>query len=379
VIEIDRQQSNQLEPPAPIVAKVSDALTTRFLDFWLLGGASVMVWVVMSSLSAHREAFGISRHFTNVAATFATLSLAVNYPHFLAGYRLAYTRGFGFVRRHWPQTLLVPSLLIGVLAYAYRLLNDSTMPPAQGEAVLAALVNFMYLTVGWHYTKQAFGCMMVYAKLDGYPLDNLQRQSLRWSLLTFWWYSFAWNGQTYLDGSYWELKYQTWGLPRGGLELTGLVSHALIFFSVYWVIWRNWKLQQRLPSINFLIPFVAIFVWFSPYLRQMEYFLYLVPFFHSLQYLVFVYRVESHLAEPDKQQAQWTIVILGLVFCGWMGFEFVPGSLDMLMDHVRNIGVSFFLIGCSLFLNIHHYFLDNVLWRLRDDPVVRDALFTTKA
>ncbi len=162
------------------------------------------------------------------------------------------------------------------------------------------------------------------------------------------------------------------------MELTALISHALILFAAYWVIWRNWKMQQRLPSVNFLIPFVAVFVWFSPYLRQSEYFLYLVPFFHSLQYLVFVYRVESHLAEPEKEQAQWTIVILGLVFCGWMGFEFIPGNLDVILDHVRSIGVSFFLIGCSLFLNIHHYFLDNVLWRLRDDPVVRDALFTDK-
>ena len=35
--------------------------------------------------------------------------------------------------------------------------------------------NVMIFTIGWHYTKQVFGCMMVYAHYDGYPLSRVQR------------------------------------------------------------------------------------------------------------------------------------------------------------------------------------------------------------
>jgi hypothetical protein len=66
------------------------ALTTRFLDFWLLGGASLLVWLVMISVEGFRASWAIDQHFRNLTITTASLSLIVNYPHFLVSYKLAY-------------------------------------------------------------------------------------------------------------------------------------------------------------------------------------------------------------------------------------------------------------------------------------------------
>ena len=69
------------------------ALTTRFLDFWLLGGASILVWLVMISVQGFRTSWAVDQHFKNLTYTAASLSLLVNYPHFLVSYKLAYRRG----------------------------------------------------------------------------------------------------------------------------------------------------------------------------------------------------------------------------------------------------------------------------------------------
>lgn len=91
-------------PTRPIVDSISErprALTTRFVDFWLLGGASLLVWFVMFATQGFRAAWAIDQHFKNLTVTTASLSLLVNYPHFLISYKLAYSRGRAFITTHW--------------------------------------------------------------------------------------------------------------------------------------------------------------------------------------------------------------------------------------------------------------------------------------
>jgi hypothetical protein len=95
------------------------ALTTRFADFWMLGGASLLVWLVMFATQGFRAAWAIDQHFKNLTVTTASLSLLVNYPHFLVSYKLAYSRGRAFITTHWWQLIVVPALLIGTFAFAY--------------------------------------------------------------------------------------------------------------------------------------------------------------------------------------------------------------------------------------------------------------------
>jgi hypothetical protein len=37
-------------------------------------------------------------------------------------------------------------------------------------------------------------------------------------------------------------------------------------------------------------------------------------------------------------------------------------------------GVSFFAIAATLFIDIHHYFIESVAWRLNDEPLRRYLL-----
>lgn len=348
-------------------------LVSRTLDFWLLGGASVLTYLAMSAAGGFRNWYGVSNQFSNVAMTMATLALFVNYPHFLASYRLAYGRGQTFVVKHWFHLLLVPMLLLGFLTCAYCLAVEPKSLDISAQ-MMGAGVNLMFLTVGWHYSKQAFGCMMVYAAYDRYPLDRVQRESLRFSLLSVWWYNFAHSSQN-PTGVFWALKYNTWQLPRWAYLGSFYAFQALLIWVLYRVFYRNWKAGHR-PSPTLVIPFVAMLLWFAPCFRQPDFFAYVVPFFHSLQYLAFVYRVERARPSIRESAGRATALVLGLALTGWLAFEAVPGNLDMGMDATNVFGFSFCLVAFNLFLNIHHYFIDNVLWRVREDPQVRQALFS---
>lgn len=348
-------------------------LVSRTFDFWLLGGASLVVYLIMVVGAGFRGLYGVSNQFGNLAVTMATMSLIVNYPHFLASYRLAYGRGKGFLLKHWFQTLIVPCLMINFLVAAYWFANEPGKKELC-EKMLGAGINFMYFTVGWHYSKQAFGCMMVYAAYDRYPLDRIQRESIRYSLLSVWWYNYAYSNLG-PSGSFWSLKYATWQVPFGVYDATKLVFFALLGWTLYRVLYRNWKAGHR-PNPTLWIPYLAMAVWFAPCFQQPDYFFYVVPFFHSLQYLAFVYRVERSRPSLRQSAVRATMLVLGLCLSGWMAFELVPGNLDQAYDNLRTFGFSFFLLGANLFINIHHYFLDNVLWRVRDDEQVRAALFS---
>ena len=235
-------------PFAP--ATQSRALTTRFLDFWLLGGASLLVWFVMWVLEDYRAAWAIDSQFKNLAVTTVSLSLLVNHPHFLISYKLAYSRGGRFVLAHWWQLLAVPALLVALFAAAFV---GFTTPTADvlpfvptlagtlgawgadtaaftterlGDFLFTLAFNVMFFTVGWHYTKQAFGCMMLYAHLDGYQLTPRQRGLIKWNLLAVSWVNLAYGSQHSGPLTFSHFTYYSVDLPDVLVPLSGCVLAA---------------------------------------------------------------------------------------------------------------------------------------------------------
>jgi hypothetical protein len=64
---------------------------------------------------------------------------------------------------------------------------------------------------------------------------------------------------------------------------------------------------------------------------------------------------------------------------GYLAFAGIPHLLDAHLAYDRNIfGPRLFLFLFTIFLNVHHYFMDNVIWR-RGNPDVQRFLFQPKA
>jgi hypothetical protein len=367
------------------------------VDFWILGGASLLVWVVMTVANAFRGAPTIDDAFARLGIAALSLSLVANYPHFMASYALAYSRGRSFVLAHWWQLLAVPAGLATLLVGAYVLydipvanlavvakarealapagLNAQVLSgPRLGDVLLAAAVHVMIFTIGWHYTKQVFGCVMVYAHLDGYPFTPSQRTLTRRALLAVWALAFVDNNR---DGSwrtFGTFNYSSLDLP----DLLAPVALAAVALGVVLVCLKvflaNYREAGRLPSLNLVVPFVAIYVWWLPITRQAEFYFVMAPLFHSLQYLAFVYKVEdSRLRRAARRHLRGTAWVVGIVLVGWLAFERVPAAFDRALRTTDLLSLPFFVIAATLFINIHHYFIDNVIWRF-SDPQVREHL-----
>jgi len=378
-------------PPRPHV------LTTRFLDFWLLGGASILVWMVMIAMQGFRTSWAVDQHFKNLTVTTASLSLLVNYPHFLISYKLAYSRGRSFVFRNWWQLIAVPLLMAGVFGVAYvnfavpvgnlpvvSGLRNTLAPlganagvlagPRLGDVLFTGLFNLMIFTVGWHYTKQVFGCMMVYAHFDNYTFSKAQRDLTKGALLSIWGMNFVYNNLSGAESVFSSFKYHTLDLPDVAGPLSLFVVYAGFFLVLYRVFYANYRDAGQAPSLNLLAPFAALYIWWLPQTRQYEFYFLLTPLFHSLQYLAFVYKMEdSRLKRVQHREVHATAVIVGVVLAGWLFFEFLPNTVDNLLGTYNSWQMFFFFTAAMLFINIHHYFIDNVLWRFRD-PEVREYL-----
>jgi hypothetical protein len=384
----------------PAIIPAQRALTTRYLDFWLLGGASVLMWafvVALNPLRAH--SWAVAHHFNNLAALSATLALLVNYPHFMASYVLAYGQGCRYALRHWYQLIAVPAGLSACMIAGYSLYQDQEtghaflqylafaahfiglqapigQSPTAGKEMMGLLVNFMFFTVGWHYSKQVYGCMMVYASYDGYKLTARQRQLLKASVFTIWAVSYtnANLGTAFRD--YFGVPYLSLGLPSWTYYGSLLLFVCSFLGVAYFIGLRNYEQQGRWPSLNFLIPYLAFVVWWVPPLVHPEFFVLAVPFFHSLQYLPFVARVERKRLEAQHAPTtvpRGTMIALGLILAGFLTFELIPNTLDAQLGTSVSLNAWFFFVCAQLFINIHHYFIDNVIWRF-SNPRVREYL-----
>ena len=378
-------------PPTP------KALTTRYLDFWLLGGASIVVWLAMISVQGFRGNWAVDQHYVNLTVTVASLALVLNYPHFLLSYKLAYTRGGAFILGYWWQLIAVPILLTGLFAAAYVFFDvpveslsmvtsaSQTLGglgvnaqviagPRLGDLLFTAAFNLMIFTIGWHYTKQVFGCMMVYAHYDAYPMTRTQRELTRWALLSIWGMNFIHHN---IGGDFTEFEgfsYSSLDMPDVAAPISLAVVGLGFSLVLYKVFYANYAATGQRPGLNMLAPFLALYVWWLPQTRQYEFYFLLVPLFHSLQYLAFVYKMEdARLRAQPHREIRVTTIIAGVVIAGWLAFEYVPNTIDTRFGTFDALGMFFFFTAAMLFINIHHYFIDNVIWRFKD-PKVREYL-----
>jgi len=385
-------------PETPAAPRPGRALTTRFIDFWLLGGASLLVWLALFVLQHFRSAWAVDQHFKNLTITTVSLALLVNNPHFMVSYQLAYSRGRSFVATHWWQLVAVPLALLGLFALAYV---DFDRPTAEALPFLPGLARFlsargagtglwttprfgdflfsvafavMYFTVGWHYTKQTFGCMMLYANFDAYPLSPAQRSLIKWNLLSVWWVNFTYGNRSQQQLGFSDFSFYSIDLPDVLAPLAACVLIVGLALVLYRVVYANYRATGQLPGANLLVPFVAIYVWWMPLTRQQEFYILLTPLFHSLQYLAVVSKLENtRLSSTPHSELKATALVLGMIAAGWLCFELLPNTIDNRLGTFSAWHMFFFFTAAMLFINIHHYFIDNVVWRFKD-PVVRKHL-----
>lgn len=337
----------------------------------LVGGFSIIFFVLIKLL-------GINKVESSTNWFIYNLGFAVNFPHFLMSYQLLYwdfrkkiTSNYRFI----VAAIISPLVLLGFFIYGFWFSQID---------ILGYIVNAMYFFVGWHYIKQVFGVISVYNVKNKIFYNTGERRMLKGLLYSIWFVS--WIPSNTLNSTYnmEGIPYTSLNLPTYFTDISVSIFYIFSVLCLY-LAYKKYIREGVAISIQGIIALVALIVWFFPIFSNPLYML-VIPFFHSLQYIVFVWLFKTNQIQeevPSRNSADDRKIYLKKVFLflavpvmtGALFMWYLPQSLDQagLFKFVLP-NAKPFMFAITVFINIHHYFIDHAIWR-RDNEVVRKYLF----
>ncbi|MER8661865.1 hypothetical protein NKH34_12065 [Mesorhizobium sp. M1148] len=369
---------------APQTATAQKYLFGPLADFLMLGGSAFLILPVLFLVPLEYEG--------PVAATMVFVAYLVNYPHFAHSYQLFYRNfgrkvtGDGYDRslqlRYIFAGIVVPLVMAGFFAYGAAAANTR---------LLGYATNAMFFFVGWHYVKQGYGMLMVDAVLKRKFFDDRDKKVLLVNSYAVWILAWLQTNTAVTQGKYYGLDYYTFAVPSWITDIALLAAIASTAATLLMLVNRWRKNDGKLPY-NGIVAYVAsLYLWIL-IVRINPLWLLIVPALHSLQYLAVVWRYQTNVerdssdAERDPQPKILSFLgplyrfrllgfIVGGTALGYLGFWLIPSALTALIPYDRQVlGSSLFFFIVLIFINVHHYFLDNVMWR-RGNPEVSKYLF----
>jgi hypothetical protein len=158
---------------------------------------------------------------------------------------------------------------------------------------------------------------------------------------------------------------------------------------VLWMLVKKYRANSQLKiPVNGLVAYsVSLYLWL---LVRHPALLLIIPAFHSLQYMAVVWRHEVNREREIQRDMRAVafrsrgvkfrlgVFALTAVLLGYLAFWFIPERMgDFFPAYLDVFGVTLFLFLFWVFINVHHYFMDNVMWR-KDNPETRRYLFGSK-
>lgn len=350
----------------------------RFLDFFCLGGGSLPVLFLLVLLPP--EEFR-----PHVLAAVMLMTLFINHPHFIHSYQIFYANfsekiapGAKLRTRYLIAGVGVPAVIVLYFLYCIVTVNAGMM----GKAA-----NVMLFLVGWHYIKQGYGILIVESVVKRAFFNEKEKLLLRYNAIIVWLTSWLYLNRLLVDLDLYGFEVFTLGLPAWPfytMFVVGITSSLLTAA----MLLRKWR-TARVPLNGVLAYVTSSYVWLlaaplNPLIALV------IPAFHSLQYLAIVWRYQLNKSEahpisdgrlfgglitttPAKASTVHFVLVGTLI--GVVAFYAVPFGLDLAIAYREEVfGTTMFLFTVVVFINVHHYFMDNVIWR-KDNPDIKEHLF----
>lgn len=343
----------------------------KFQEALVVGGFSLIVFFFLK-LTSNLQTDDSTSWFIYY------FSFVVNFPHFLVSYQLLYwdSKEHLFSKpRFLVASVIAPGILLGILSYGLFKPDIVT---------LGHTLNAMYFFVGWHYIKQTFGVVSVCNSHEKIYFNKQERFAVKGFLYSIWAMSWVALNST---GS----EYQMEGIPYRSFQFSPVwmstaytVLAAFALLGIY-LGYQKYIREGRVISWSGLISIAALLCWYLPTLHNPTFFL-VVPLFHSLQYLYFVYLMKTHEAVsgvPKRETPEDRRTFFRMYY-GYLAWPFITGAVFMwflpryldqtgvLSDHFKQAAP--FMFAFTVFINIHHYFIDHAIWR-HDNPKMKKYLF----
>jgi hypothetical protein len=380
---IQALESPSASAPDVVAVPKQVGLVPRGVEFLVVGGATLFLYPLLWLL---RAAIGLDSAELAVGFLMFRGAHLINDPHFSVTYLLFYKdarrRAFGPAFEAGQRTryllagVVVPVVLATWLLWALAL--------GSAEA-LGMAIQLMFLLVGWHYVKQGFGVLSVLSARRGVHYRALERRALLAHCFAGWAYAWSSPASPAVEAEEKGVIYSSLAHPLL-LEQICAIAFALSALALAGVLVRKWRRERRFPPLAPLTGLlVSIWAW-SVYSNADPLMLYLIPALHSLQYLYFVWLLRKNQARAAEQPpffgppAQNRLLLLAAssLALGWLLFHAAPELLDgarrsaqrRAHEPLGDLGATPYFAAIFVFVNVHHYFMDNVIWR-RENPDMR--------
>jgi hypothetical protein len=267
------------------------------------------------------------------------------------------------ILRHKWATIYVPLIL---LLYMIVALYEAQSSPV----LVVVLISVASAYLAWHYTGQVWGMMASYAYLEGAAFERSERLLIRTSLRLLLVWQVTWFLYTQLrDPSPVRSAYM---LVSAGTAV------AFVLGAIGLVKMR--RRTGKLPPARALVAWAAIFVWYAVLARDPKA-IFWIQIAHALQYLAFPIRVEINRTEeapvhaPRNLLRHMAIYGVGLLAVSVLVSQIVPmGAMSVVGNMFGEEPGKAAPILILMFINIHHFFTDGVIWHI-SNPEVRKELF----
>jgi len=353
-------------------------------DFLMLGGSAFLILPVL--LFVPRDYEG------PLAATMVVVAYLVNYPHFAHSYQIFY-RNFGRKARGdgYDRSLQLRYIFAGVVVPVIMSLFFVYGAATSNTRLLGFAANAMFFFVGWHYVKQGYGMLMVDAVLKRKFFDGRDKKMLLVNSYAVWILAWLQTNTVVTQGQYYGLQYYTFAAPPWITDIALLAAVGSTAATLLMLANRWRKNGGGLPYNGIVAYAASLYLWIL-IARINPLWLLVVPALHSLQYLAVVWRYQTNVerdvpdaaSDPEPQilsvlGPRYRLRVLGFIIggaaLGYLGFWLIPFVLTALIPYDSQVlGSSLFFFIVLIFINVHHYFLDNVMWR-RGNPEVSKYLF----
>ena len=372
-------------------AAVKHAPAKRYLigpiaDFWCFGGSALIILPLLLLVPS-------AQYQVSIVAAMVFASHFINNPHFAHSYQIFY-RGFAAkaFQGSLGRVMQARYLFAGIIA-PLALAAFFTIALAQGNLrPLAMAGNAMGLLVGWHYVKQGYGLLMVDCALKRQFFSDREKRLLLLNSYAVWIASWMQLNQAMARTELFGIAYFSFAIPTWLLNTAAAVGATTTLATVAMVIARR-RAKGALPTNGVIAYFVSLYPWLALILVN-PLWIVVVPALHSLQYLAVVWRFQynyetAQLARADYKAGSVSRQIFGgralghlAVFSlaggvlGFAGFWFLPIMFKAAIPYNQALfGGAVFLFVFWVFINVHHYFMDNVMWR-RDNTDTKLYLFS---
>lgn len=362
----DRSYGGAVSNPAPAAAKApgdrpgnppAPYFVNLPVDFLLIGGASILTYLAMRS-------FHDGSRTALIASLGLWLSWVVNWPHFSAtSYRLYASREH---LSQYPVTAVLAPILVGAGVLASF---------AEPQLYAPYFVKLFLIWSPYHFSGQSIGISLLYARRGRHKVGAAER----FTLAAFIYGTFligTLRAETNLSGYvYYGISYPGFGIPAWVVSAVELWTYGngAVFAGL---LIRDAIRTRRLPPLMYLLPGITQFVWFVLGGLRPGYAEF-VPFFHSLQYLLIAWAMQLK-EKSDREGIAGTRGYVARESLRWYALNVAGGAALFwaLPRLAAAAGVSTTLAAAVLIaaVQIHHFFVDGVIWKLRTRSVVSPLL-----